>query len=89
MKNFKQFLVPSMFVIAISLIFQLNNMSDGAGKLFTYFVLALFPVLITQFSNVRKYNIDISPIAFAGLIISYTFITLFIAIIFLLGFNKI
>lgn len=88
MVKFKQFIMPIIFVIVISLVFKLDNMSDGLGKLCTYFTITIFPVLITQLNNVKKQRDDIRPIVFVGLLISYTLITLTIAIIILLVFNK-
>ena len=88
MVEFKQFTVPVVFVIVMNLALNLVEMDDGLGKLCTYFIIAILPVLIIQLNNVKKQKIDVSIMMFVGLLISYTFITLTFSTIILIIFNK-
>jgi len=76
MKSLKQFIIPVIFIVAMSLIFKLSNMGDGLGKFSTYFIIALIPTLIIQLNNIKKSKEVVTPAWFLGMLVAYTFITL-------------
>ena len=88
MIEFKQFIIPTIFVVVMSLVFRVGNMSDGLGKLCVYFLLALFPVLIIQLNNVKKLRLDIGTMDFVATLIAYTLYTLTFSIVLLTIFSK-